>query len=111
MVDVHIGGSHGNLATSVDGYFLSDQELKSDRRSYTLSETDDEEYLKFRGLTKEETIANSGSTGLTVIVDPPSPPHKVQKEETAEEPKPAHDAVRRLSENCRRCEYILFENK
>ncbi len=102
-INLQIRGSHGNLTSSTDGIFLSNHEVKPDRRSYTLSETDDEEYVRFRSLSRGETIANSGSTGPTVIVDPPSPPNFVEEEESVDsENKPPNETVRRLSENCRR---------
>ncbi|XP_065210954.1 diacylglycerol kinase eta-like isoform X2 [Planococcus citri] len=102
-INLRIRGSHNNLASSTEGLFLSGNDIKPDRRS-TLSETDDEEYARFYGLLKKgETIANSGSTGLTVIIDPPSPVHVPVKDEAADhEQKPPNESVRRLSESCRR---------
>lgn len=110
-INLRIRGSHNNLASSTDGLYLSDSDIKPDRRS-TLSETDDEEYARFYGLLKKgETMANSGSTGLTVIIDPPSPVHVPAKDETGDhEQKPPNESVRRLSESCRRCELKFFNN-
>lgn len=110
-INLRIRGSHNNIACSTDGLFLSEHDIKPDRRSYTLSETDDEEYVRFHGLTRGETIANSGSTGLTVIVDPPSPIHEPVKGEAGDgEQKPPNEAVRRLSGSCRRCELPEFSS-
>lgn len=100
-INLQIRGSHGNLPTSADEFGV-----KPDRRSFTLSETDDEEYVRFYGLRRGEAVTNSGSTGPTVIIDPPSPPNQHEEEESADtESRPPNETVRRLSGNCRRCEF------
>lgn len=105
-INVRICGSNGNLNSSFDGLHLSDRELKSDRASYTLSETDDEEYVKFRRLGCGDGIANSDSTGPTVIIDPPSsPPYNSAVNIDLKIP---NEQVRRLSDTCRRREYSMF---
>lgn len=98
-INVQICGSNGNLNSSFDGLHLSDRELKPDRVSYTLSETDDEEYVKFRRLDRGGGIANSDSTGPTVIVDPPSPPFSPALNVDRKAP---NEPIRRFSDTCRR---------
>lgn len=99
-----------NLTVSADRLFLPDSDLRPDRRSVTLSETDDEEFLHFRGLNKDEPMANSSSTGPTVIVDPPSPPHQheVEEDDTSAEHdgRAGNDNIRKMSQSCRRREYF-----
>lgn len=105
-LNMQIKGSHGNLTTAAE--YLSDHDLKCDRRSFTLSETDDEEYVRFYGLKRNEVITNSDSTGPTVIIDPPSPPNHHEENESADnENRPLHEAIRRLSGNCRRCKFLM----
>lgn len=103
-INVRIRGSDGNLASSFDGLFLSDRDLRPDRTSYTLSETDDEEYVRFRGLVRNDGIANSDSTGPTIVVDPPSPPFSSASNADT---KIRNDHVRTLSD-CRRREYVCY---
>lgn len=101
--NVRIRGSDGNLASSLDGLCLSDRDLRPDRASYTLSETDDEEYVRFCGLHRKYGIANSDSTGPTIVVDPPSPPFSSGIKADV---KIRNEQVRALSDNCRRREYF-----
>lgn len=100
--NVRIRGSDGNLASSFEGICLSDRDVRPDRTSYTLSETDDEEFVRFCGLHRKDGIANSDSTGPTIVVDPPSPPFSSA---TNAEIKMRNEQVRELIDNnCRRRE-------
>ena len=107
-VNLTVGSSPTNLASSADKLYLSDSDPRPDRRSCALSETDDEELVQFRGLNKSETTANSTSTGPTVIVDPPSPPrqHEVEEDDTSAEHdgRAVNEHFRRMSRSCRRRE-------
>ena len=102
------GSSLGNLTSSADRLFLSDSDLKKNKRSHTISETDDEESIRFYGLNKGETMANSSSTGPTVIVDPPSPPHQSEIEEdntsAEQDGRAVNENFRKMNRSCRRRE-------
>lgn len=70
VVKIQIQGSNNNLAASSDGMQYLGQTFDGvHRKSLALSETDDEELIRFQPLSKLEV-----SEGPTVVVNPPSPP-------------------------------------
>nr|XP_024218555.1 diacylglycerol kinase eta-like isoform X4 [Halyomorpha halys] len=72
VVELRIQGSNNNLRGSTDGMYLTEYHQDRHRKSLALSETDDEELVRFHGLTRSETMEGQ-STNPRVIIDPPSP--------------------------------------
>ncbi|KAL1140316.1 hypothetical protein AAG570_000248 [Ranatra chinensis] len=71
VVQIRIQGSDSNLRGSTDGMCINDFQ-GIHRKSLALSETDDEEVMRFHGLTRSETV-HGQITNPRVIIDPPSP--------------------------------------
>uniref|UniRef100_A0A146MDL5 Diacylglycerol kinase n=2 Tax=Lygus hesperus TaxID=30085 RepID=A0A146MDL5_LYGHE len=69
VIQFTIQGSNNNLRGSTDGMYLQEYQDTIHRKSLALSETDDEELVRFHTLNSKE----QRSQNPQVIVDPPSP--------------------------------------